>query len=221
MINRFLKFSLFFICITYSLCSKAQLFDTIASSLKCKPKFYFKLDTRNSFISARKASVSGIKIGLEYKETLIIGIGLNQLKTEIYQNKIITDNPLFPDTFSMKLYYSYVSPFIEYVFFRNKKWEHAIPIQIGFGNSRFEYKNKRGETIREHNKPIVLYEPAMTTQYKIFPWLAIGGGIGYRILLINNGTLNEKFNSPVYVVKLNILWGELYRKVFKKIPMDK
>lgn len=200
--------------------SHAQLFDSIANSLKNKPKFYFKLDNRSSFISSKKASISGIKIGFEYKKRVALGIGLNTLSNDIYQQRVLLNEAGFNDIFQMKLHFNYVSPFIEYVFYRSKKWEHAIPVQIGFGNSKFQYTNSKGEIIKEHYKPIILYEPSMTTQYKFIRWAAIGGGLGYRILLLNNKEIKEKFNSPVYVIKLNIFWYDIYKRVMNIPPEE-
>ena len=196
--------------------SYAQLFDTIASSFNYKPKFVFKFDTRNSFITAQKAKIFGIKIGFEYNETVKLGIGFNSLLTEIYTSKRINYGLNEIDTVKAQLKFVYVSPYFEYVFYRNKKWEHSIPIQVGFGNSRYEYKKRDGTLIRENYKPIILYEPAMTTQYKILPWVGIGVGLGYRVLLLRNKDINVNFSSPIYVIKLKLFLGDLYKSVFPR-----
>lgn len=217
----FHKYSIiYFLYLFVSVTTQAQLFDSIANSLKNSPKFYFKLDNRSSFISSKKASISGIKIGFEYNKKVALGIGLNFLSNEIYKERVLLNESGFNDTYQMKLQFNYVSPFIEYVFHRSKKWEHAIPVQIGFGNSKFMFYNSRGEIIKEHYKPIILYEPSMTTQYKFIRWAAIGGGLGYRILLLNNKEIKEEFNSPVYVVKLNIFWYDIYKRVMNIPPEE-
>src|SRR5690606_38875424 len=99
--------------------------------------------------------------------------------------------------------------------FRNEKWEHTIPIQVGFGNAWYEHREYNGISVRENYKPVILYEPAMTTQYKLVPWFGVGVGIGYRVLLLNNRNLNENLNSPVYVFRLKVFFGEIYRSLTK------
>lgn len=193
----------------------AQLFDTIAASFQYTPRFEFKLDTRNSFITTQRAKIFGVKIGYEYNETVKLGIGYNQLVSNISKEKIIPHGFQELDTVQATLRFIYVSPYFEYVFHRNRKWEHTIPIQLGFGNSWYEYRDN-GRKIRENYRPIILYEPAMTTQYKIVPWFGVGVGIGYRILLLNNKSINENFNSPIYVFRLKIFLGEIVKGVFPK-----
>ena len=204
-------FVLTFICTT----GWAQLFDTIALSFNHKPRLDFKLDTRNSFITAQHAKIFGIKIGYEYNSTVKLGIGYNSLSSDIYKDKIIQINLHKFETVKALLKFVYVSPYFEYVFHRSLKWEHTIPLQFGFGNSWYEYKDK-GYKVRDNYRPVILYEPTMTTQYKILPWFGIGVGLGYRILFLNNRSINENFNSPIYVIRLKVFFGEIVRTIWPK-----
>ncbi|HET6243229.1 MAG: hypothetical protein H0V01_01565 [Bacteroidetes bacterium] len=193
----------------------AQLFDTIAVSFKYKPRIEFKLDSRNSFITTQRAKIFGVKIGYEYNETVKLGIGYNQLVSTISKEKVIVDEFQNNQKIYANLKFVFVSPYFEYVFHRNKKWEHTIPLQLGFGNTWYEYK-VNGRNIRENYRPIILYEPAMTTQYKIMPWFGIGVGLGYRILLLNNNSINENFNSPIYVLKMKVFLGTIVKSIWPK-----
>lgn len=195
--------------------SHAQLFDTIAESFNHKPKLVFKFDTRNSFITAQKAKIFGIKLGLNYNETVKLGIGFNSLLTDIYTDVQMKYGANEIDTVA-RLSFFYVSPYFEYVFYRNKKWEHSIPIQIGFGSSGYKYRNRAGTLIKENYEPVVLYEPSMTTQYKFLSWAGIGLGLGYRVMLLKNRDTNVNFNSPIYVLKLNLFPGNLYKTISSK-----
>ncbi|MDQ3190503.1 MAG: hypothetical protein M3Q58_02830 [Bacteroidota bacterium] len=193
----------------------AQIFDTIAASFHHKPHFEIKLDTRNSFITTQRAKIFGLKMGFEYNETVKLGIGYNQLTSTITREKAILNGFQEIDKVQSALKFVYVSPYFEYVFHRNKKWEHTIPLQLGFGNSWYEYKHE-GKKIRENYRPIILYEPAMTTQYKILPWIGVGVGLGYRILLLNNRSIDENFNSPIYVFRVKVFLGEIVKAIKPK-----
>lgn len=194
--------------------SHAQLMDSIAHHFQVKPKFNARFDSRNSFIASQNARVFGIKIGWEYNDTIKLGIGYNRLNSKISKQKyFLNENTLEIDTLESVLKFEYLSPFFEYVFFKTKRWEQAIPVQIGIGNSHFEYVDKDGIVHYENYRPVLLYEPTMTTQFKIFPWIGLGAGIGYRLILVGNRQINENFNSPVYLLKIKVFLGDLYRGV--------
>ena len=214
--ENFLKKILIISLLLNSYTSHAQLFDTIVASFNHKPKLVFKFDTRNSFITSQKAKIFGIKLGLNYNETVKLGIGFNSLLTDIYADKQIKYGTNEIDTVKARLHFFYVSPYFEYVFYRNKKWEHSIPIQIGFGNSGYKYRNRAGILIKENYQPVILYEPSMTTQYKFLSWAAIGLGLGYRVMVLKNRDTDVNFNSPIYVLKLNLFPGNLYKAIFPK-----
>lgn len=194
--------------------SYAQLKDSIAQHFLAKPKFSARLDTRNSFIATKNARIFGVKIGWEYNDAVKLGIGYNRLDSKISKPKFVinTETQGF-DTLESVLKFEYLSPFFEYVFFKTKRWEHSIPVQIGIGNSRYEYYDKKGVLHYENYRPVILYEPAMTTQYKIFPWIGLGAGVGYRLLILGNRQINENLNSPVYLLRVKVFLGELYRSI--------
>jgi hypothetical protein len=215
----FYKFSLriFIIILLFFIpvIAKGQFFDSLLVSLEKKPKFDFRFDSRNSFITARKAKIFGFKIGYDYSETFKFGIGYNSLSSEISRLKVVSYPDNTRDSAKAFLKFIYFSPYIEYVFHKSARWEHSIPVQIGFGNSRYEYETRNG-IIREDYRPLIIYEPSMTTQYYVFPWFAVGVGLGYRLLLLNNRLISENFNSPIYVIRTRVILTELYKVVFPK-----
>ncbi|MFN7013285.1 MAG: hypothetical protein ACK4ON_03335 [Bacteroidia bacterium] len=188
--------------------------DSIAQHFEVKPKFSARFDSINSFVESQNARIFGIKIGWEYNDAIKLGIGYNRLDSKIakprYEINKVTS--VF-DTLESVLKFEYLSPFFEYVFFKTKRWEHAIPVQIGIGNSRYEYVDKTGIVHYENYRPVVLYEPAMTTQFKIFQWIGLGAGVGYRLILVGNRQINENLNSPIYVLRIKVFLGDLYRGV--------
>lgn len=208
---------LLFSCLIIGLFSlKAQLKDSLAKHFNVKPKFSARLDSRNSFVATQNARIFGIKIGWEYNDAIKLGIGYNRLDSKISKPRYEINNETSGfDTLESVLKFEYLSPFFEYVFFKTKRWEHAIPVQIGIGNSRYEYIDKSGIVHYENYRPVVLYEPAMTTQYKIFPWIGIGAGVGYRLMLVGNRQINDNFNSPIYILRLKVFLGDFYRGVKK------
>lgn len=173
----------------------AQLFDSIQASFQQQPKPLLKLETRNSFITSEVVKVRAIKVGLSFNKTSKIGLSYNWLK----RNTLITR----ADSSTLKM--NYVSPFYEYVFYRDKHFTLAIPILIGLGNSK--YVSKEG---RNYAKSFIMtYEPGMTFEYRFLRYLGIGTGVGLRFLLIGNPQIHEQLNSPVYIFKFKIYFDQI------------
>ena len=205
--NALLKKGIFFILLLSFILidnCKAQFLDSIKSSFQSSPKPFIRLHTRNSFITNLFARVNGIQIGLDYNKTLKLGLGYNWLSSSIIKpiNKVEAE---------LKLHY--ISPFIEYTFYRNEKWDIAIPVLIGIGNAYYHYI-KNSVPFKTNKTPVLFYEPYMTAQYRIIPWIGLGFGVGYRLSIIGNKQLKENFTAPIYVLKINLLVNELFKKSF-------
>ena len=195
--------------------AKAQLFDSIHAAIKKKPKIIFRFDSRNSFIDDSKAKIFGWKIGVEFNNLIRIGGGFNRL---VERHDPSLDKVLYGengvDTFTIaELQFNYISYFIDYIFFDTRRWEFSVPFQIGLGGSRYEYRDENGQ-LQEHNaKSVILFEPAISMQYKITKWFGFGAGAGagYRLMLLNNKAIEKKFNSPIYIFKFKIFLGDMMR----------
>lgn len=183
-----------------------NLSDSLYQVLRHKPTPAFKFDTRNSFITGNSAKVYGIKGGLSFNKTLTIGIGYNFIGTDLAENLTI-GNEIRAGQIKMR----YVAPFIEYSFYKKGNWEVMVPVQLGIGQSFIRYDAKGQRTdIKKDN--ILLYEPGMTVEYKLFKLIGIGGGLGYRIMLKNNRQIEQQFTSPVYVIRIRLIFDEVIKK---------
>jgi hypothetical protein len=203
----------------FSFNSSAQLVDSIRTSLTKKTKLDARLDTRNTFITNQKSQVFGIKLGVTFGNRLKLGGGLNSLK-DYRAERIIhpaTIDAFGVDTVSSVLKLDYLCYYMEYVFYKTRKWEISIPVQIGFGNTRHEFyhKNKLHVINKKH---LLIYEPTMSCKYKFFPWIGVGAEVGYRVVFGNTRVTRRdfKFAAPTYGLNLLIYYGELFRMVFPK-----
>jgi hypothetical protein len=170
-----------------------------------EPRFVAYLDSRGAFISSNGVRVVGVKAGLQYEEKLTFGIGYNQLYSD-YNNRIVHEG-IEKD---VKLRYWYLSPFVEYTFYRDRRWELMIPVQFGFGESFYETKID-SRNIRYSF--VVSYEPAIAFQYRFFEVFGAGFGLGYRLMLLPNPELEETFTSPVYMLKFKVYFDDLFEKL--------
>lgn len=184
----------------------AQVFEQeLRDAIKTKPKAEFRMDSRHSFINQKGVKTVGFKIGMQFADKLSFGLGYNQLwsplRSSVMNKGVQTE---------VELSFFTVSPYLEYVFFKDDKWELSIPVQFGFGSSY--YLNKSSLVNEQLRKEfVVTYEPAITFQYRILKYFGAGLGIGYRFMIIPNRQLEEQFTSPVYIFKTRIYFQDILR----------
>ncbi|MFN0030712.1 MAG: hypothetical protein ACKVOR_00985 [Flavobacteriales bacterium] len=181
-----------------------NLSDSLSQILRHKPSPTVRFDTRNSFITGNSVRVYGIKAGLSFRQSLAFGFGYNWISKGV-RAKPTNDQMLHDAELRMR----YVSLFADYIFYKKGSWEATVPVQVGYGISY--WKKPDGQKLNSGG--IALYEPMMTVEYKVLHVLAVGGGLGYRIMLHNNREIDQQFTSPVYVLRVRILFEELWRRV--------
>ncbi len=178
------------------------LSDTLKKCLHEKPQLTAKWDTHNSFITGRSIQIQSLKAGLVFHQKLSLGVGFHWVNSRNFQEYVLNG---FKDSSPIRM--RYWSVFGEFVFYQNKKWLGVIPVQIGIGKS---FLKKGDDRIFENS--VCLYEPSISMEYKFSPWVAIGAGYGYRIMLKNNRAIDQNFYAPIYVLRARILFDELYTR---------
>jgi len=166
----------------------------------------FKFDTRNSFITGNTAKVYGIKAGINFGKRFSVGVGYNFIGTELQESIILNDKEVRAD-----IQMNYIAPFVEYSFYQRGPWELSSPIQLGVGNSFLRVNDELGSRVIKRDK-VVLYEPGMAFEFKILNLIGVGAGFGYRIMLKNNRGIEQQFTSPVYALRVRLIFDELYKR---------
>lgn len=177
------------------------MFDSIASSLQTQPKPVFRFNARNSFITSQLAQINGFQVGLHYKGGVEIGLGYNWLRGGIKKSFMVDSS-----TKMLPLKFRFISGYFEYTFYSARYWQLSIPLQFGIGTSFY-----KDATTRRNAAPVVLYEPGMVGAFRPFRFVGFGAGIGYRLMLLNNRAIAERFTSPIYMLKIHLYFGEMYR----------
>lgn len=203
-------FSIFLSTFVYS-----QINDTIKPLLPGKTKIFFRFDNRYSLVSDSLSKVTGFKFGIDYNQRVRIGAGNHRLVSPFTKKVFIDSAGVRVDSVSAVLRMSYIGFFYEYVFMKTKKWEFSIPVQIGYGTSSYDYIY--GDRVFKMQKnPVLVFETNIEGHYKILRYFGIGGGTGLRLMLVKNKEIEQNFNSPIYILKIKLFLGELYRDIFKK-----
>ena len=199
-------FILILFCFIFSGQGHAQLFDSIRTSFDYKPKFLLKFDTRNSFISNQYAKIHGIKVGLSFNKTTNIGIGYHWMPKRLIERNFTNSNKI-------DLKFGYAVAFFEYNFYKSKYWSAEIPVQIGLGKAQYDDLDL---AITTGSSWIIIYEPAMTIEYKFLRYFGIGGGVGFRLAIKSNRQIKESFTAPEYILRVKIYFGDIYKEQILK-----
>lgn len=184
----------------------AQLLDSIGLFLQEPRHFTASLDTRGSFISNQNVRLLGVKAGFEHAGRVRYGLGYSFLLTPVERERQVDGL----GSVNTRLRLGYITPYFSYAFFQRGHWEVSIPVQLGIGGGSLVYEGADGRKQRLKRAFVVLYEPAMTVQYRFLTYFALSGGWGFRLCMAT-AELDESLNAPIYLFGLKVFLGDLLR----------
>lgn len=180
-----------------------------AAALRLPPKLNVSLDSKRSFISNRDVKTLGLKANLDFDNRVRLGFGVYFLQSPFYRSLKVTDYYGVEDTVKAKLDFVFMTGFFEYVFLTTKRWELSAPFALGIGDVQFRDVGMKPQAV-------MTSEFGIQGSYKVFPFIGLGGGVGYRQIISGGKLIRENFNSPTYSFGLKFWFGYLYQKFFKK-----
>lgn len=188
-------------------------------SFKNKPSFFLTLDRSNSLVAGKSAVTNELRLGLDFKRKVRLGIGFAGIASDVVSSKTVRTEADFDTTLNALLSMNYLTLSAEYTFYESKRWQVTMPVMTGIGTAFWTYYEKvNGEvkTKKLDEGGVLLTGPSVVVTYRIFRWFGLSGGVGYRQLIINNSKINESFNSPIYTLRVRIFMGEIYKTVFPR-----
>jgi len=212
-----LKYVVIVVFFTASL-AKAQYTDTLRKAFMGPRKLDIGFDSRNSFVDNKRVGVYSIKLGVVFGKKIAMGMGYAWLnsRTPVFETYKFYDKELKKDTsVDKRLTFNYVRGYINYIYYKSRRWEFSIPIQFGIGKLGFKYKYD-GVEVKNDEGYCLLYEPEVDVKCKVFRWLGVEGDVGYRFLFKGNKVIKNTFNSPLVSVGVFVVWSELALVVFPK-----
>ena len=186
----------------------AQLLDSIGLFLQEPPRVVARLDVRGSFVSNSNVRFIGAKLGWQHAGRFQYGIGYTFLLTPVEQDVTVDG---FATTARLRM--GYVTPYVDYAFYQRGRWEVRIPVQFGIGSGSVVYDDAEGHTQRYARTGLLLYEPAMTVQYRFMKYCAVAGGWGFRLVLHTREDLGERLTAPIYIVGLRVFFDDVWRDI--------
>lgn len=180
-------------------------------------KLNFQIDTRNSFIAHESVFMAGIRVGPEFKQRHRFGLGFFTTPYTItYSGKSVrrsVKTSIADLDYELSLVYGVV--YYELIAISSKRWELAFPAQIGYGYTNIIQKDD-DIVLGKRADFAVVAEPSIQGHYKIWPYLGLGFGMGYRLLLDGDDWMNKNYQAPIWIAKVKLFPSELREAIWKK-----
>ncbi|MEO6427121.1 MAG: hypothetical protein ABIP40_17020 [Bacteroidia bacterium] len=208
---------LFFCCIAV----RAQYLDTLHEIFNHKSSIDARLESRNSFIDNQIISITGVRLGIAFQRKLRIGGGVSWLKSDFKKDFYIQNELGKTETVTKFLKLGYLAYYLDFVFYKTKRWQLSVPIQAGSGFAWWKPEKSYLTNTHEKKHFLFLYEPGITAQFKAFRWFGVGADVAYRFTLVDSKKIGEKLNSPTYSFKILFWFDQLFYEMFPNSKITK
>ncbi len=183
-----------------------------------KPKPFFQFESSNVLFD-KLDHTNGFSGGLEFGKKYRFSIGFHKTKPDLIEIKIVNAqdaaNTIYGDPAVLTTIKMWTIPLgIEYIFLNKEPYQISASANLGLGESYFNYRDKSGKSHKLNNHFAANTEVSVAAQYIILKWFGVGASIGYRLMLINNHSINHNFNSPLYQFGIKVFPGEIYHSLF-------
>jgi hypothetical protein len=121
------------------------------------------------------------------------------------------------DSTDVRTVLSYAGLTYERVFIDNKRWLVSAPLMVGLGNTRVEYLDSTFTYRPYARREVVPVELGVRTAYKLFFWLYIQAGVGYREVLSSDPRVRHTYSGLTWSYGVSLKLGNIYRYAKGKV----
>ena len=212
------------LCILFILISgsllRAQYMDSLEYILRGRHSLDFRIESRNATVNHKLVGRTGFRVGLTFSRKLRIGAGLSWLASPLISdlNPPVIENDSIVHNLFVKL--TYVCYYVDVVFYKTKLLQLSVPLQFGTGSEWLEDPLLPPDQRVSSKHFVVLYEPGITTQYKLTTWLGAGVDVTYLFIFPGSKTI-EKLSSLTVTFKV-LFWADhLFYEIFPNSRITK
>ncbi len=202
---------IFFGTIAMPLKTQAQLYhvwDSIQYYMKFKPTLTGDFDSKNTFVTGNGVPMKGLELGITYKNKISYMLGIYFLGQPLYGRVILKKGTVEEAQYNTLVYINYTSIIAEYSLYKSHRWNIYMPLQVGIGTAKKQYYDTVSLKI-EKRSTILPIELSITGNYRIWKFIGLSGGLGYRRALSSNIIKEEDFNGITYSLGFKIWFGDL------------
>jgi hypothetical protein len=109
--------------------------------------------------------------------------------------------------------FRYVAAYGEYVFRGTPRWEISAPVQFGMGRYYHETISSANERLRTERDRVFLIEPTVGGHYRVFRWIGVGAGLGWREAFSVKPRYANQLDGPVFYGRAKLFLGDFYKVV--------
>ena len=172
------------------------------------------LDNHNSIFFGTPSSIWGVRLGVTIAARYRMGFGGYMLPKRLDLPTLQNSNKM--DSIYRRFDMLFFTTFMEFVPISNFRWELSIPFSLGYGFANVSHKHRSETEYKvQHAKQGFLLLSGISAHYKVFSWVGVGAGLGYRQVLTNDSLVNQGMSGLFVSFKFKIFVGDLYYLIFK------
>lgn len=166
-------------------------------------------DARYSIINSHFCTITGLKLGVEWRGRVRTGAAVYFLSSRIPTRLPLPGNAAADA--DARLRFRYLALYGEYAVLRNPRWELDAVLQTGLGSAYVLYRTDEDVTSQTPHDFLGVIEPSAFAQMRLFKWASLGAGAGWRQPVLIPPTIRHELNGPIFYVRAKIGLGPLIR----------
>lgn len=178
----------------------------------------FQFDQRFSILNGKVVGINGVKGGIEWRGRWRAGVGVYRLSGGV-PTRIAQPEGTPPGTRD-EVRFRYLAAYGEYVFIGNPRWELSVPLQLGAGSYYTKYYFPDGGIRRTNKQVLFLVEPSVAAHYRVFRWVGVGAGAGYRQVAAAGGRQpDDEMSGVIFFGRVKLFLGDFLKIVRGHEPL--
>lgn len=178
-----------------------------------KPKFNIGFDNKNSFIGSKTVRFNGFLVTLQIGYKTRLGMGYYALSKNSRFTDITSQNGI--DTLITVRNFRYYSMEYHYILLNTAHWEFYFPFEVGIGGVSTINTSNRSPAITRM-LPAQVINVGTVGYYKLFSFIGLGGGIGYRYVRLGSrpNDIADDLTRPTYSIRVKLYFADLINIIF-------
>ncbi|WP_157547503.1 hypothetical protein [Hymenobacter sp. DG25A] len=180
-------------------------------------RLVFQFDQRFSLLNQKVVGINGLKLGVEWRGRLRTGLGFYMLSGGVPTRAPLP--PTMPAGTRDELRFRYGVAYAEYVLIGTPRWELSTPTQLGVGRYYARYQQPDGQVTRTPKRNIFIVEPSVAGHVRVFRWVGLGAGVGYRQMMFIDDELENELSGLIFFGRAKLFLGDFYKIVRGRQPL--
>jgi hypothetical protein len=169
----------------------------------------FQFDQRFSLLNGKVVGINGIKGGIEWRGRWRAGLGFYRLSGGVPTRIPLPEG--MPAGTRDDVRFRYLVAYGEYVFIGNPRWELSTPLQLGAGSYYTKYYFPDGGIQRSSKRVLYVIEPSIAAHYRIFRWIGVGAGAGYRHIAFTGQEPKDQLSGVIFFGRAKLFLGDFIK----------